>query len=222
MNENTLQARMIRIGIITLAAGIVANFIPALYLGFLGVLPQPGELFQIWLVAFAAFGASWVVQPISFYPMLGISGSYVSWLCGSVADIRVPAATMAQKVTNAEPGSTKGDIMATIGIAGSVLVSVSILTIFTFIGASIVPILPKFIIKSFNFIIPAVFGAVYAELAAKQMKISVVSIALALLLTYGLSKIIPTWLLSIIIIVAGILVARASYVFDKKRDSIKA
>ena len=107
---------------------------------------------------------------IILYPMLGIGGSYISWLCGNVADIRVPAATMAQRVAGAEPGSPEGDVMATIGIAGSVFVSVAILTLFTFIGSAIMPMVPKFVTKAFGFILPAVFGAVYAELSRSTLK----------------------------------------------------
>lgn len=211
------QTRAVRLGMATLLAGVVANFIPALYLSVvLGVSPPPGDMLRIWFMALTAFGASWLVQPLSFYPMLGVGGSYISWLCGNVADIRVPAATMAQKVAGAEPGTPQGDVLATLGIAGSVLVSVTILTVFTFIGAAVVPMLPKFVVKAFGFIIPAVFGAVYAELASKQIRIGLATIGLALLMTFALPSIgVPEWLLSILVITGGIMVARAQYILKK-------
>lgn len=217
MTGYDFQARAVRLGMATLLAGVVANFIPALYLSFvLGVSPPPGDMLRIWFMALTAFGASWLVQPLSFYPMLGIGGSYISWLCGNVADIRIPAATMAQKVAGVEPGTPKGDVLATLGIAGSVLVSVTILTVFTFIGAAVVPLLPKFVVKAFGFIIPAVFGAVYAELASKQIKIGLATIAVALLLTLTLPKMgVPEWLLSILVITGGVLVARVQYALKK-------
>ena len=105
-----------------------------------------------------AFGIGWAIQPISFFSILGTSSSYICWFAGSVADIRVPAVTMAQRVTGAEPGTPEGEIITTIAVAGSVLVSVAIITIFTFIGAAVVPLLPKFIHRAFDFVLPAVFG----------------------------------------------------------------
>ena len=197
------QARSARIGMFTIVAGLIANFVPALYLaGVIGVMPPVTDLAQIYAVALSAFGVSWLVQPLSFYPMLGIGGSYISWLCGNVADIRVPAATMAQRVAGAEPGSPEGDVMATIGIASSVFVSVAILTLFTFIGSAIMP---------------AVFGAVYAELSRKHFKIGVLTIVVGLGITFAAPKIgLPGSLLSIFIIAGGIAMARIIFLSEKK------
>ena len=210
--------RAARIGTFTLIAGLIANFVPALYLaGVVGVMPQFTDLLQIYAVAFSAFGVSWVVQPLSFYPMLGVGGSYIGWLCGNVADIRVPAATMAQRVAGAEPGSPEGDVMSTIGIAASVFVSVSIITLFTLIGSAIMPLVPKFVTKAFGFILPAVFGAVYAELSRKHFKIGALTIVAGLAITFAAPKVgLPGSLLSICVIAGGIAMARIIYLSDKK------
>ena len=92
-NSYDFSSQSARIGQFTIIAGLIANFVPALYLaGVVGVMPQVTDLLQIYAVALSAFGISWIVQPLSFYPMLGVGGSYISWVCGNVADIRVPAA----------------------------------------------------------------------------------------------------------------------------------
>jgi len=218
MDGYNYQERMVRVGIFSTLACIVANFIPAIYMQvFAGIAPSISDIIKIWVVALTAFGMHWVLQPVTFFPTLGISGSYISWVAGSVADIRIPAATMAQKVTNAEAGTPKGDIMATIGIAGSVLVSVFLITVFTFIGSGILAVLPKIVITSFKYILPAVFGAVYAEHSKKNFKLSVQTIISALIMTYFLPKIgIPTWLLSVFIIAGGVLLARVMYLKSNK------
>lgn len=209
--------RAIRLGVFTVTAGIIANFVPAVYLaGVVGVMPQWSDLLQILAVALSAFGASWIVQPLSFFPILGVGGSYIGWLCGNVADIRVPAATMAQKVTGSEQGTPRGDVMATIGIAGSVIVSVLIITLFTFIGSAVISVLPPLVKKALGFILPAVVGAVYAELSSKQLKIGLGTIALALVITFFAPQVgLPQWLLSICIIGCGILVARIKFSASK-------
>ena len=216
-NSCDFSAQSARIGTFTIIAGLIANFVPALYLaGVIGVMPQFTDLLQIYAVAFSAFGISWIVQPLSFYPMLGVGGSYISWVCGNVADIRVPAATMAQRATGAEPGTPEGDVMATIGIAASVFVSVAILTLFTFIGSAIMPLVPKFVNKAIGFILPAVFGAVYAELSRKHLKIGTLTIIAGLVITYIAPIIgIPKALLSIIVIAGGIVMARLVYLSNR-------
>ena len=166
-----LNAKLIRIGVVTLSAGVVANFVPVIYLWLAyGEIPPLADILKIWTVALVTFGVSWLVQPLTFFSMMGTSGSYIGWLAGSVADLRCPAVTMAQKVSGYEAGTPEGDIISTIGIAGSVLVSVSMITLFTVIGANIIDALPAFIKASFKVILPAVFGAVYVELASKYLK----------------------------------------------------
>jgi predicted branched-subunit amino acid permease len=107
--------------------------------------------------------------------------------------------------------------MATIGIAGSVFVSVLILTIFTFIGSAIMPLVPKFVTKAFGFILPAVFGAVYAELSRKHFKIGMLTIVLGLAITFIAPIVgIPNAMLTILIIAGGVAMARVIYLTGKK------
>ncbi|MDU4961675.1 MAG: hypothetical protein E6X17_13565 [Sporomusaceae bacterium] len=221
INDNyDFTTRMIRVGAITLGAGIIANFIPVMYLWLAyGAIPPFADILKIWTVALVTFGVSWFVQPITFFGVLGTSGSYVAWLAGSVADIRCPAVTMAQKVTGYEPGTPEGDVISTIGIAGSILVSVAMITVFTIVGANIIDILPAFIKESFKVILPAVFGAVYVELASKQLKMGTGTIIMALAFTALAGKVgIPGWLINIAIIVGGILIARVQYSMEAKRS----
>jgi predicted branched-subunit amino acid permease len=107
--------------------------------------------------------------------------------------------------------------MATIGIAASVFVSVAIITLFTFIGSAIMPLVPKFVTKAFSFILPAVFGAVYAELSRKHFKIGMMTIALGLAITFVAPKIgIPNAMLTILVIASGIGCARVVFLAGKK------
>lgn len=206
-------ARINRLGIYTTIAALIANFIPVGYLAFgLGVSPSVQDLVRIWVVAAAAFGVSWVIQVVSFFPVLGSAGSYIGWIAGSVADIRTPAVTMAHKAAKVEAGTPEGDVIATLGIATSVFVSVTIIGIFTLVGASIIPLLPKFVVTSFKFIVPAVFGAVYVELASKDYKLGLIIIALAAAVVAFAPKLgIPGWSLMDVGIGVAIVAARIKY-----------
>ena len=95
---------------------IFANFLPGIYLWLAyDTIPSLNDLIVIWTTMAAAFGVSWFIQPLSYFGSLGTAGSYIAWIAGSAADIRIPAVTMAQKVANVEPNTPKGDIIATVG-----------------------------------------------------------------------------------------------------------
>jgi len=123
------------------------------------------------------------VQPVSFFPLIGTSGSYIAWLAGSVADLRTPASTMAQRSVDVETGTLEGDLVSTIAISTSVFVSVAIITIFTFLGSTLLPLLPAPVKASFNYILPAVFAAVYADLSIKDVKFGLVVLAASIAAT---------------------------------------
>ena len=102
------------------------------------------------------------------------------------------------------------------GIATSVFISVAIIGIFTLVGASIIPLLPKFVVTSFKFIVPAVFGAVYVELASKDYKLGLIIIALAAAVVAFAPKLgIPGWSLMAVGIGVAILAARIKYQMSK-------
>ncbi|HWR30667.1 MAG TPA: hypothetical protein VN631_12640 [Negativicutes bacterium] len=210
--------RMVKLGIITVSAAIVANFIPAIYLWWAyDVIPPLADILKIWSAAAAAFGVSWIVQPLSFFAVLGTAGAYISWVAGTVGQLRVPASVMAQKAAEVESGTAEGDVVSTIGIATSVFVSVGIVTFFIFVGSWVIPMLPVYVTKTFKYILPAVFGALFFDLSEKYLNVGISTFLAALVITYAKGPLgIPYWVVGILIIASGILLARIFYKMSKK------
>jgi hypothetical protein len=221
--ERDFNTLVIRLGIATMTAGIVANFLPPVYVWLVyGAIPPFGDIVKIAVLATTAFGASWVVQLISYFPVLGMPGTYVSFLVGSVAEIRLPASAMAQRVTEVEQGTREAEVISTIAIAGSVLMSAFIITLFTFIGSAVVPVLPKLIQKSFDYILPAVFAAVLLELSRKYLKVGLTTLAFAVAFSFvGKALAMPGWLWSLCIISGGVVIARFFYLQEQRSGTAK-
>ena len=211
--------RMVKIGRISMGLAIIANFIPAIYIGLrYGEMPALSTIFKIWGLVAATYGISWIVQPIAYYPTLGATGSYIGWLAGSVGDIRMPAASMAQKIAGVEPGTHAGEVVGTIGTCCSVLVSASMITIFTIIGSQVIPLLPEFVTNSFTYILPALFGAIYMDIAKKDIRTGIATIIMALLVMFIGGKIgVPGGVLTLAIVLGGILITRGYFVMDKNK-----
>ncbi len=211
--------RVIRIGSAIMIGGIIANFAPAIYLYLAyGLIPPISDIFKVWTVVAVTFGISWIVQPISYFSLLGPSGEYIGWIAGSCADIRCPGVAMAQKAADVEASTPEGDVISTIGIAGTVLTSVTIVTIFVLVGQSILEILPPFVTNSFKYVLTSVFGAVYVQLACKNLGMGAWTILIAIAVAYFWQTMaLPGWILNILIIVIGILIARYYFVRDSKK-----
>ena len=200
---------------------IIANFLPAVYVGLkYGQMPDVGTILKIWALVAATYGVSWIIQPISYYPTLGAPGSYIGWLAGSVGDIRMPAASMAQKMAGTEEGTHAHEVIGTIGTCCSVLVSASMITIFTLIGSRVIPMLPEFVTNSFSYILPALFGAIYVDIAKKDLRVGICTIVAALLIMkIGGMLGVPGGVLTLCIVLGGILVTRGFFVVDKSKKT---
>lgn len=220
MDAKGFRARCIKAGQLAMILCIIANFIPGMYLWLVhGIAPTLSDLLQLWLLAAGAYGVSWVVQPLAYYSSIGTAGSYLSWVVGSVVDIRLPAVTMAQEIAKVEPGSEEGEVISMLGVSVSVFVSVSMVTIFTIAGTMVIPLLPAFITGSFNYILPALFGAVYINLAKKNMKMGLGTLAVALIVLYINSFIgIKGALINLFVVIMGMVVARCVYVMERNKQ----
>ena len=194
-----------RLGMITMAAAIIANFVPAVYFSVrYGYIPPIATILAIWGLVASTWVLNWFVQVISYYPVMGAAGTYVGWVAGSVSEIRLPASMMAMKSADAESGTPEGEAMSMIGVATSVFTTIAILSVLTVAGDALLNVLPQFIIDSFDFIMPAIFGALFINFALKNVKPSFIILAIVYLYLIVLPKIgVPSSLYSVFAIVTG-------------------
>lgn len=222
MNEQTalnkFNSSIKALGYVFVTIALLCNFVPAVYASITtGVFPAIGDLLTLWVAAASAFGVGYFVQPISFFPMANMAGSFMCWIVGNVGEIRIPAATMAQNVTNAEQGTPKAQVISTVGIGGSIIVSVCMITLFTLIGASIMPLMPKVVLKAFGFVLPCVLGAVYASLASKNIILGAI-IMISSIAGKMLFPIIgiPGGLIMLLNIILAVIIARIYFITTQK------
>lgn len=106
--EGEYMPQMHKIGKLTGLLGAVLSFLPALVLAVVyGLLPKPAALATAFISAASAFGFLWIVEPISYFTVLGPVGTYMAFLSGNISNMRVPCAGMAQVAADVEPGTEK-------------------------------------------------------------------------------------------------------------------
>lgn len=218
---NKFNSNIKKLGYIFVTIALVCDFLPAVYASITtGVFPSGTDLAALWIAAASAFGVGWFVQPVSFFPMTNMAGTFMCWICGNVGEIRVPAATMAQKVTNVEMGTPRAQVMATLGIGGSIIVSVCLVTLFTLIGASVLPLFPAIVQKALTFVLPAVLGAVYASLCGKNLVLGAIVLVTAFLGKIFFPQIgIPGGAIMLLNIIVAIIVARGYFTIVKNKKA---
>ncbi len=182
---------IIKLGIITLLIGVLLSFFPALYLYTQGIIPAGHQIAAGFGLIFAAVAAFYFVEPISYYPILGIPGTYLSFLAGNISNMRLPCAAVAQESAGVTEGTSRGSIVATIAIAVSIMVNVTILLIGALGGAAVMSHASPAVLHAFDFILPAIFGAIFGQFALRNYKLA--GIALAIGIIFNVAKVIPGW-----------------------------
>ena len=168
--DSEYMPKMHRIGKITGFLGVVCSFLPALMLVVVyGLLPDPAALFTAFIAAASAFGFLWIVEPISYFTVLGPIGTYMAFLSGNISNMRVPCAGMAQIAAEVEPGTEKGSVISVIGMATSIIINVSVLTIGVILGSSILAAMPSGVTEALNYLLPALFGALLMQFGMKKI-----------------------------------------------------
>ncbi|MEW9671834.1 small-conductance mechanosensitive channel [Ammoniphilus sp. 3BR4] len=173
-------------GRLTIWSVILLTLMVPLYLSFvLGYHPGWTTI----LSGFAAYASIiaivWVVEPVSYYPILGVSGTYLGFLTGNIGNMCLPCASVAQSVVGAEPGTKKGEITATLAIAAASITNAVILLFVILGGSYLLSVLPESVASAFKFVLPAIFGAVIAQFAIQKPVWGIIGIAFGLFVNLG-------------------------------------
>lgn len=193
--ENLFTKKIIKTGRWTLLLAIPLSMMPALYLwARYGAIPPLKDILTAWFMIASIYGVEYVVTPISYYPILGMSGTYMAFLSGNIANVRVPCAIVAQDVIGVKAGTNEGELIATMGMAGSIITNLIMVTLAALAGNYLIGYFPPIILKSFDFVLPAIFGALFSLFAVKFPKFAVFAITVAFILVIVIGS-IPTWLI---------------------------
>ena len=134
---------------------------------------------------------TWISNTISYFPVLGAPGTFMTFIAGNISNLRLPVSAAAQEAGGAEPGSEKSAIFSTIGIAISVVVNLITITIGAILGASLLSKIPANVLNAVNMLIPALFGSLLAQFALNRKKLALIAVAIG----YGVRLIYNTGVL---------------------------
>jgi len=124
-----------------------------------------------------------VVEVITFIPMLGAGGSYLSFVTGNISNLKLPCALNALENAGVKAQSEEGEIVSTIAIAVSSIVTTVIIILGVILIVPLSPLLENPVLQpAFDQLLPALFGALGVVFISKNWKIAIAPIALMLIL----------------------------------------
>ncbi len=139
---------------------------------------------------------SGIVEPIIYSPMLGVNSAYLAFITGNLANLKIPCVVKAQEICGTKLGSEENEVVSTLSVAISTLVTTVIIAIFVLILAlSNVETAIKntpWIMPAFTCVVYALFGSLGGKYIVKNIKLAalplVVIVALSLILGFAAPK----------------------------------
>lgn len=157
--ENSAH-RLGRIGVII---GIVFMLgIPTIISATYNVWPESlGQLLTVGGGLLAVFLPSNIAEVFAYTPILG-SSAYITFLTGNVMNIKIPAVTNAQQITETSSGTEEGDIVASISVASASIVTTLLLVLGVLLLVPLQPVLTNPTVKTATtYLLPALFGGIF-------------------------------------------------------------
>ena len=124
-----------------------------------------------------------IVEIFTYVPMLGAGGTYLSFVTGNISNLKLPCAIDAMERAGVKASSEEGEVISTISIAVSSIVTTLIILIGVICIVPLTPILESpVLVPAFDMILPALFGGLAVVFISKNAKLSIAPIALMLIL----------------------------------------
>ena len=124
-----------------------------------------------------------IVEIFTYVPMLGAGGTYLSFVTGNISNLKLPCAIDAMERAGVKASSEEGEVISTISIAVSSIVTTLIILVGVICIVPLTPILESpVLVPAFDMILPALFGGLAVVFISKNAKLSIAPIALMLIL----------------------------------------
>lgn len=114
------------------------------------------------------------IEVITYTPMLGTGGTFLAFVTGNLTGIKAPGALNAMQNADVKPGSEEGEIISTIAIATSSIVTTLIIAL----GVAALSVLASILnspalAPAFDNILPSLFGGLAVVYISKNWKLSI-------------------------------------------------
>lgn len=169
---------------------------------------------------FAVIGLVYLVSSIAEYlvytPMLGAGGSYLAFITGNLINMKIPCAINARDIVGTKTGTPENEIISTLSIAASSLVTILVLALGVILLIPLQPVLQAEALQpAFENVVPALFGAMAYKYYNHNVKIAVLPLMVMSLVFIFVPSLVSST--SFMILPSGALAIGIAYLFFRNR-----
>ena len=150
---------------------------------FLGAMPDLGAVAK----GFLSVGLVWTVSSVAefliYTPMLGAGGGYLAFITGNLINMKIPCAVNARDIVGTKTGTAENEIISTLSIATSSLVTIVVLALGVALLVPLQPVRQSPVLQpAFANVVPALFGAMAYQYFRKNVQVAVAPLVVMSLL----------------------------------------
>ena len=120
-----------------------------------------------------------IIETFTFVPMLGAGGSYLSFVTGNISNLKLPCAINALEQNAVNAASEEGELISTIAIATSSIVTTIIIVLGVILIVPLTPILEAPVLEpAFAQMLPALFGGLGVVFVSRNWRIALAPVLL--------------------------------------------
>jgi hypothetical protein len=124
-----------------------------------------------------------IIETFTYIPMLGAGGAYLSFVTGNISNLKLPCALDAMQKANVKANSEEGEIISTISIAVSSIVTTLIvaLGVILMMVTNLGAVLESEVLQpAFDQLLPALFGGLAVVFVSQNIKLAIAPMLLML------------------------------------------
>lgn len=166
-----------------IVVGTMILLVPAVVMLIFNTTPDLGVMARGLIATVPMYWAVGIIEIFTYVPMLGAGGTYLSFVTGNISNLKLPCAIDAMERAKVKATSEEGEVISTIAIAVSSIVTTLIILLGVVCIVPLTPLLESPVLKpAFDMILPALFGGLAVVFISKNAKLSIAPILLMLTL----------------------------------------
>ena len=184
---------------------------------FLGAMPDMGAVAK----GFLSVGLVWTVSSVAefliYTPMLGAGGGYLAFITGNLINMKIPCAVNARDIVGTRTGTAENEIISTLSIATSSLVTIVVLALGVALLVPLQPVLQSPVLQpAFANVVPALFGAMAYQYFRKNIRVAIAPLVMMSVLFMLVPSL--TGSTSFMIVPSGALAIGIAYALYRKQN----
>ena len=205
--------------VLTLAVLVLLLAAPFVIGMYLKTVPNMSAAVRAFLSVGIVYFVSSIVEYLIYVPMLGAGGSYLAFITGNLINMKVPCAINARDIVGVKSGTPENEIISTLSIATSSLVTIIVLALGVILMIPLTPVLESPALQpAFDNVVPALFGAMACKYYRESKTVALIVLAFMTVVFIFVPSLIGS--ASIMVVPSGALAIGLSYLsFRKSRNA---